>query len=133
MNDAVQTVIMGLIGGIIVVSIVFGINNYDGIYYSIYGDIEDNQVTPIMTTGMLFGPVLYDQRWVKCYTVGYANSTNSFYIRYEFTYDLFPHKLQYTKWQEAPEKVIEANWENIELFGGSRLPENVLRLNRRMD
>jgi len=122
MNEKLGYIIAVLVA-LIIVSGVYAFENKDAIYYSIYGDIEDNQVHPILTSGRLLGPVLWDQRWVSAYTIGYANSTNRFYIRYEFTYDLMPHKLQYTKWQNVPKNLIRDNWDLIETFGGSWLPE----------
>ena len=96
---------------------------HEPIILSLRGTIDDAQVKPIMICGKLFEPVFYDKLWVIEYTLGYANSTNKFYIKYGFVYEeIMPHKRQYTKWQDAPITLIAFQWDNIESFAGSWLP-----------
>ena len=123
MNDHIKVLTLAIIGTIIAVSVLFFAINYEQINLSIHGDIKDNKVKPIVEIGRLFEPVLYDKLWVKSYTIGYANSTNRFYVKYTFIYDIFPHKAQQTKWQECPFPLIIQNWETITAFAGSWLPD----------
>ena len=113
---------------IIVIAIIFTsgvicLDNWGQISLQMYGIIDDSKLRSIMTCGKLLEPVLFDKPWVGAYTIGYANSTNKFYIQYEFTYFYAPHKRQLTKWQEAPQELIAINWDTIELFAGSWLPD----------
>ena len=122
MNTKVEFILSVFISILVVGSVIVWEND-DQILLQMNGDTESNQVTPIMTCGKLLAPVLIEKPWVRAYTIGYANSTNQFYIRYEFTYFYAPHKLQYTKWQTAPQAIIAVEWETIELFAGSWLPD----------
>jgi len=102
----------------IVVSVVLivGIEYGEPFYLQTLGEIESDLVDPILTAGKLFEPPMKKKTWVSCYTIGYANTTESFYIRYEFTYPHDPHKLQYTKWQDISYQVLIDNWDTIVLF-----------------
>jgi len=118
-----KEIVLAIFGAIILSSIVIVADNYEQIKLIYYGDIEDGQVRPIMDCGKLLETVLPDKPWVLSYTLGYANSTNKFYLQYVFVYPWIPHKAQHTKWQEAPRDLVVYQWGDIEAFAGSWLPD----------